>query len=165
MSDSSKKSGWQAYWPLLCLIVVAGLAACAVYLSLGTTGRDWMHLFMGFFLCQFALLKLFDLSGFANGFQMYDLVARRSREYAMVYPFIELGLGLAYLAFLLPMLTYILTIVVMGIGALGVFSALWSGLDVRCACMGTTLNVPLSTVAVVEDLGMGLMALTMLLTS
>ena len=36
--------------------------------------------------------------------------------------------------------------------------ALSRGLDVRCACMGTQLNVPLSTVTLTEDLVMVAMA-------
>jgi hypothetical protein len=47
-------------------------------------------------------------------------------------------------------------------GALGVVSALRRGLDIECACMGTVLHVPLSTVALVEDLGMAGMAGAML---
>lgn len=35
-------------------------------------------------------------------------------------------------------------------------------MDIQCACMGTVLDVPLSTVAVIEDLGMVLMACAML---
>ena len=49
--------------------------------------------------------------------------------------------------------------------ALGVFSALRRGLDVECACMGSVLHVPLSTVALVEDLGMAGMAGGMLARS
>ena len=52
----------------------------------------------------------------------------------------------------------------MTFGALGVLLALAKGLDLKSACMGNTLNVPLSTVAIIEDVGMAIMALTMLLT-
>ena len=45
--------------------------------------------------------------------------------------------------------------------ALGVISALRRGLDVNCACMGTVLKVPLSTVALTENVGMGAMATVM----
>lgn len=148
------------YWPLVCLILVALAAAIALTLS---SGRGWMTYFMGFFLTQFALLKLFNPIQFANGFQMYDLIAQKSRGYALAYPVIELLLGLSYLAFFLPAVTCILTIVILGIGAVGVILALKKGLDVRCACMGTILNVPLSTVTLTEDLGMVLMAILLLM--
>lgn len=154
---------WRDYLPLLVLLVVSALVAAAVYRSYGPGMNPVraMHAFMGFFLVVFALLKLFDLSGFADGFQMYDLLAKRSRTYALVYPFLELALGLAYLAFARPDAVYIATIILLGFGALGVISALRRGLDVNCACMGNTLKVPLSTVALVEDLGMAVMALVM----
>lgn len=148
------------YLPLWVLILVAALAA----LALGTDGMLWLRYFMGLFFCQFAMLKLFNLPQFANGFQMYDLVAKKSRFYALLYPFIELGLGLAYLAGIGPIATPWITIGVMGIGAIGVFRALKIGLDVRCACMGTILDVPLSTVTLTEDLGMIAMAAIMLIT-
>ncbi len=79
-----------------------------------------------------------------------------------MYPFIELGLGLSYLAHLVPPVTYVVTIIVMLWGALGVFRALMKGLDLECACMGTVLKVPLSTVVLLEDLGMAGMAAEML---
>ena len=148
------------YWPLFVLVIIAALAALAL-----TSPKNlfvWMHYFMGFFFCQFAMLKLFHPSDFADGFQMYDLVAKRFRVYAYLYPLIELGLGLAYLSFSRPMMTYIITILVMGVGAIGVIRALKRGLDIRCACMGTVLDVPLSTVTLSEDISMGVMAILML---
>ncbi|MBS0616271.1 MAG: hypothetical protein JSR58_06960 [Verrucomicrobia bacterium] len=151
------------YLPLVVLVVIAALAAKALSHS-SAQSFAWMHYFMGFFFCQFAMLKLFNVSGFAEGFEMYDLVAKKLRGYALVYPFIELGLGLSYLAFFRPMLTYTITVIVMGVSAIGVVRALRKGLDVRCACMGTVLNVPLSTVTLTEDLVMGVMALWMLLS-
>jgi hypothetical protein len=152
------------YWPLIILIMIAFLASLAIVWRLKSGTMDWMHYFMGILLCLFAMLKLFNLSGFADGFQMYDLLAKKSREYALFYPFLELGLGLAYLAFIFPTVTYSVTIAVMGISILGVIAALKRGLNVSCACMGTVLEVPLSTVTLTEDLGMGLMAACMLVS-
>lgn len=158
--QAGRGSRWQDYLPLMTIVALALLAACAKQLSyaVGWAWMSWMHDFMGFFLVVFSMFKFFNLEGFADGFQMYDLLAKPFRSYAYVYPFIELGLGLAYLAHLQPTATYIATIVVMVFGSLGVFNALRKGLDLECACMGTVLRVPLSTVALVEDLGMAAMA-------
>ena len=87
------------YWPLFVLILIALLASLAVARGTQQGFMAWMHFFMGFFLCQFAMLKLFHPSGFADGFQMYDLVAKKFRPYAYVYPYIELALR-ACLSFL-----------------------------------------------------------------
>ncbi|MBP9841097.1 MAG: hypothetical protein KBC64_01575 [Simkaniaceae bacterium] len=147
------------YWPLFVLILVAMLGARA----LAANWVEWMPLFMGFFFCQFAMLKLFHPAGFAEGFCKYDLLAKQVPIYAYIYPLIELGLGLGYLSGMNLLITEVITVVVMGIGAVGVVIALRAGLELKCACMGTVLDVPLSTVTLVEDLGMGFMALLMLL--
>lgn len=151
---------WQDYLPLLALFAVTLLAASAKDHAYGPDGRPlrWMHDFMGFFLVIFSLLKLFDLPGFADGFQKYDLLAKKSRRYALAYPFIELALGLSYLAFWRPTTVYAATVVILGFGALGVINALARGLNLKCACMGSILKVPLSTVALTENLGMVAMA-------
>lgn len=150
-----------AYWPLFSLILITAAAGYAVTWHLQGNLMAWMHYFMGFFLCSFAMLKIFNLKAFADGFQMYDLVASRSRVYAYIYPFIELSLGLSFLAFLAPALIYLATIIVMTIGAIGVMAALRRGLDINCPCMGSVLDVPLSTVTLTEDIGMGAMAAAM----
>lgn len=160
---SKSASGARDYLPLVALLAVAVLAASAQGLSAAPIngGMVWMHDFMGFFLVVFALLKLFDLPGFADGFQMYDLLAKGFRPYALAYPFIELALGLGYLAAWRPAILYPATVLVLGFGALGVIQALRKGLNVNCACMGNILKVPLSTVALTEDLGMAAMAAVM----
>lgn len=163
--ESTKPNLLNKYWPLFVLILIAALAACALVINDTFNLHNFMHAFMGFFLCQFAMLKLFHPSDFANGFQMYDLIAKKSRFYAYLYPLIELTLGLLYLSHLFPVLTYILTILFLGIGAIGVIKALKDGLDIRCACMGTVLDVPLSTVTLTEDITMVIMAAIMLLQS
>ncbi len=154
---------WGAYRPLA--VVIATAAAVAVARQAGYEGRwsgmAWMHDFMGVFLVIFAMFKFFDLRGFSEGFRKYDLLAKKSPGYAYVYPLIELGLGLGYLTQQRPAMLYALTVAVMAWSALGVISALRRGLDVNCACMGTVLKVPLSTVALTENVGMGAMATVM----
>lgn len=123
-----------------------------------------MHAFMGSFLFLFATLKLLDLSGFATAFRKYDLLASRVCSYAKVYPFLELALALGYLSQWQPEFIYLATTILMSFGALGIILALKKGLDLKCACMGSFLDVPLSTVALTENLTMVSMALAMLLS-
>ncbi len=154
---------WTNYLPLLIVIGSAMAAATAKQVAYAGPweGMAWMHDFMGVFLVVFAMFKFFDLRGFSDGFRMYDLLAKRSPGYAYVYPLIELGLGLGYLTQQRLPALYGLTVVVMVFGALGVVRALRKGFDINCACMGTVLKVPLSTVALTEDLGMAAMAAAM----
>lgn len=161
-----KKSGpgLAAYTPLFVIIIGSALSASARQVAWdGWEGRIWMHDFMGFFLTVFAMVKLFDLKGFADGFQKYDLLAGVCRPYALVYPFLELALGMGYLSLWNTDFVYLATIVLLGFGSLGVFNSMRQGKDLNCACMGSILKVPLSTVTLTEDLGMAAMALAMLM--
>lgn len=162
-SAHRRGKSWKDYLPLIVLLVITALAAGSKAWSYGpsATFTLWMHDFMGLFLVIFAMLKLFDLPGFADGFHRYDLLAQRTRSYGFVYPFIELALGVGYLSGHFFNFIYPATVIVMTFGAIGVIVALIKGLDIHCACMGTTLKVPLSTVALVEDMGMTTMAVFM----
>jgi hypothetical protein len=160
--DAERGKHWRDYWPLFVLIAVSALAATAITLPQPTL-MLWMHGYMGVFLCLFATLKLFHPEAFANGFVMYDLLAKRVRAYAYLYPYLELALGLCYLGFIAPQITYIVTIALFAFGALGVLVALRRGLDINCPCMGSILQVPLSTVTLTEDGAMIAMAAIMLL--
>lgn len=161
--DDSRGAHLAAYVPLITLVSIAALAGLATAMSTDLSMMRWMHYFMGFFLCTFAMLKLFHPVAFADGFEMYDLLAKRFRGYGYIYPYIELILGLGYLSFLVPEVTYTLTIIVLTFGAIGVLKALNEGLDINCPCMGSVLDVPLSTVTLTEDLAMAGMAIALLI--
>lgn len=122
-----------------------------------------MNNFMGGFFIIFSLFKLLNLSGFADAYATYDILAAKSRVYGLAYPFIELLLGVAYLIGVAPILTNVVTLVVMAIGSVGVIQALRSKRKFQCACLGTALNLPMTKVTLVEDVTMGLMALVMII--
>ena len=93
---------------------------------------------------------------------MYDLLAMKVSSYGFIYPFIELGLGLAYLTAFQPQFTNIATIVIMGFSSIGVIQSVLDKRKIRCACLGTVFNLPMSTVTIIEDLLMVGMAILML---
>src|SRR5262249_5779920 len=126
--------------------------------------RAMTHFMAGFFLA-FSFFKLLNLSAFADSYSMYDIVAQRSRAYALAYPFIELGLGLAYLSQGQPFAVNLVTLIVMGVSAVGVVQSLMSKRKIRCACLGAVFNLPMSTVTLVEDLLMAGMAAWMLVAN
>jgi hypothetical protein len=128
-------------------------------------GFDWsraMRHFMGGFFLAFSFFKLLDVAGFADSYRMYDVVAKRLPVYGYVYPFIELLLGAAYVANFQPTLTNWVTLVVMSISAVGVLQSVLQKRKIRCACLGTVFNLPMSTVTIVEDGLMVAMAAFML---
>jgi len=117
-----------------------------------------MHAFMGYFFIFLSIFKFFDLHGFVKGFSTYDIVAKKYHAYGYAYPFIELLLGIAYLTGFHLFFVNILTFFIMLIGGIGVLNSIRFGHRIECACLGTALHVPLSTVSVLENFGMGAMA-------
>lgn len=146
-------------YPLgLIVAFIAGIAGLATFARGSGAWHAFMLDFMAGFFLVFSFFKLLDLRGFADAYQSYDVLARRSRAYALAYPFLELALGVAYLLRWQPTLTNSVTLGLMLIGSVGVLRAVLDKRRIRCACLGTALNLPMTTVTLVEDLGMATMA-------
>lgn len=151
------------YYPLALLVTFLVGVVCLV--ELAASSFVWervMRNFMGGFFVVFSFFKLLDLRGFADSYRMYDVVARRFRGYAFIYPLIELLLGAAYLTGFQSAATNFATIVVMSVSSVGVIQSLLAKRKIRCACLGTVFNLPMSTVTLVEDALMIVMATLML---
>ncbi len=156
------------YKPLIvivCLISLVTIAVAARDFSVAgyvDTSSAMMNFMAGFFLV-FSGLKLMDIAGFARGYGMYDLLAAKVPAYGYVYPLLELALGLAYLTRFQMHTTNVVTLVLMTFSALGVARSLVQKKQFQCACLGTLLKVPLTKVALIEDLLMAVMAAIMLI--
>lgn len=153
------------YKPLL--LIVGFLVGATWLIHAQTPGRhwhEWMSDFMAGFFLVFSFFKLLNLSGFAQAYRGYDLIAAKSAAYAWTYPFIELALGVAYLTRWQPQVTHWATLAVMLVSAAGVLNALRKRQLIECACLGTVFKLPMSKVTLIEDLSMALMALAMLVT-
>lgn len=159
-ATQKKISGYTAFG-----LIIAGIIGGTMLLQII---RDW-HLhdimadFMGLFFITFGAFKLINYKAFIEAYQTYDIVAKKSKLYAMAYPFIEIGLGIAYLARFLLVPVNIITLVLMIIGSIGVLLALFKKQEFQCACLGTIINLPLTYITLIEDLAMAAMALIMLL--
>ncbi len=161
---SPEKSWLSTYQPLL--ILFGYLLVSSVLMQAGQDSIDWskwMQHFMAMFFMVFSFFKLLDIAAFANSYAMYDLLAMRFKPYGYVYPFIELALGLAYLTGVNLTITNLVTFVVMGFSSLGVIQSVLRKQKIRCACLGAVFNLPMSSVTIVEDLLMVVMAAWMLL--
>lgn len=164
----ARKSWLATYYPLL---LILGYITTVSYAGTGWTldfpkefWETFMMNFMAGFFLVFSFFKLLDLKGFATTYASYDLLAARSRAYALAYPFIELALGLAYLFKIAPQAVNLFTFILMVFSGIGVVRVLLKRQVIRCACLGTALNLPMSTVTIVEDFSMAAMALWMLLS-
>ena len=145
-----------SFAPLLVAVALIGLGSLAAGGSEGFMAR-----FMGGFFLVFGGLKLLDLRGFVSAYAMYDVLAARVTAYGWVYPFLEVGLGLAYLAVPGEANLHLATLGLMSFSSVGVVLAVTRGEQLKCACMGTAFNLPMTTVTIVEDLGMAAMAAAM----
>lgn len=156
----------ESLYPLL--LILAYLTGTVLLIGgfRGTLSAQWfMSSFMAGFFLIFSFFKLLNLRGFADAYRSYDVLARSIPAWGFAYPFVELALGVAFLTGWNPLLTNIATLVLMSVGAIGVFKALLSKSAIRCVCLGTVLNLPMTKVTLVEDLGMAAMAAVMLLVA
>ena len=145
-----------SFAPLLVAVALIGLGSLAA-----GGGEGFLARFMGGFFLVFGGLKLLDLRGFVSAYAMYDVLAARVTAYGWVYPFVEVGLGLAYLAVPGEANLHLATLGLMSFSSVGVVLAVTRGEQLKCACMGTAFNLPMTTVTIVEDLGMAAMAAVM----
>lgn len=151
------------YRPLIILLVYLLAVTGSVLFAAGVWDPTLaMRLFMGGFFIAFSFFKMLDVRGFADAYRTYDLVAKAWPGYGLIYPFIEFGLGIAYLANLNPLIVNGITFVVMAVSLAGVLRAVFSKRAIRCACLGTVFQLPMSTVTIIEDGLMLLMAGAML---
>ena len=139
-------------------IAVFALTFILIFVFNARTAIEYMKLFMGSFFVIFGILKIVNIQGFAEAYSMYDIISKRFKTYGYIYPCIELGLGVAYIAGLAIIIINWITLVVMLVSALGVFLKLREGEVVPCACLGVVFKVPMTWVTLFEDLLMAFMA-------
>lgn len=161
--DEEQPITLKTYWPLILvfLYIIGGVA-----IGQWVGGLNWMtamSTFMGLFFVVFSFFKLLDISGFAMSYSSYDIVAQKWLGYGYVYPFIELALGIAYLSDFNPLVTNMVTLVVMTLSTIGVLKSILRKSKFQCACLGTVFNLPMSTVTLLEDSLMVAMAAVMLI--
>ena len=145
--------------------ILGAITALAIGFSPGPSGVQWldaMRRFMGLFFLVFGLAKLFDLRTFVQAYAGYDVIAKRWTGYGYIYPFIELALAVIFLFQLDSPPIYWLTAALMAIGSVGVARELSRHSKVRCACLGSFVQLPLTTVSLVEDVTMVVMAIVAL---
>ena len=118
--------------------------------------------FMGLFYIIFSFFKILDIKGFSMSFRMYDPLAKQAHIYAYIYPFIEVILGMMFLFRFEVNIALILTVIVLGITTIGVTQTLLNKRSIKCACLGTTLNLPMTEATFIENALMIIMAFSLI---
>ncbi|MBG92671.1 MAG: hypothetical protein CL792_01635 [Chloroflexi bacterium] len=122
----------------------------------------WMKDYMGIFFVLFSFLKLLNIAGFSNTFKEYDIIAKYIPFFAVGYPFIELGLGLAFLSGTVLFFASLGTLLFMISQSIGVMNSLLHSQQIRCACMGSAVDLPISSLTLFENMVMIVMATYMI---
>jgi len=118
--------------------------------------------FMGLFYIVFSFFKILDIKGFSMSFKMYDPLAKKAQIYASIYPFIEVLLGVMFLTRYEVNIALVITVIVLGVTTIGVTRTLLNKRAIKCACLGTTLNLPMTEATFIENALMIIMALILL---
>jgi len=141
----------QTYKPLILIVAfIAGVTLLAQYPFAEFSAMLWMRHFMAGFFIVFAFFKLLNISGFANSYAMYDVIAQRWKSWA-------------YLINFNPLLTNVATLIILSIGTIGVVKSNLNKRSIQCACLGEVFNLPMSKVTIVENVSMLVMAGFMLI--
>lgn len=124
---------------------------------------DMARFFMGYFFLFFGGLKAIKWKEFVEAYKVYDILAMRSSIYAHAYPAIELMLASLFLSGAYLLFANIFTLIIIVIGAWGVYLKLRKKEEIPCACMGAVFKVPMTHATLFEDILMAVMAAGMLI--
>lgn len=146
------KNWFATYKPIL--LIFGYITIISIISAVSADGFNWpqgMNVFMAGFFLTFSFFKMLDLQAFAESYSMYDIVAKKIKAWGYIYAFVELALGIAYATNFEPIITNIITLVVMTISIIGVLESVFNKRKIRCACLGAVFNLPMSTVTIIED--------------
>jgi copper chaperone CopZ len=169
---TQQEQSWVSqYYPYPLLLIVAFITGVSflksfhlnIYAMQHFQLKMFLHNFMTGFFLVFSFFKLLDVKAFAESFQMYDLLAAKVPVYGKIYPFIELTLGILCLIHFQEKYVYIADIVIMAFGALGVIQSVVDKRKIRCACLGSVFNLPMSTITIIENSVMVMIGIVLLL--
>ena len=118
--------------------------------------------FIGLFYIVFSFFKIIDIKGFSMSFRTYDPIAKQAPIYGYIYPFIEVILGMMFLIRVEVNIALILTVIILGITTIGVTQTLINKRSIKCACLGTTLNLPMTEATLIENALMIIMAFSLI---
>ena len=155
------KTKLQQLKPLLLILFYISSAGVLLHYK-DWSWSEFMLDFMGLFYIVFGFFKMLDLKGFPESFKMYDPLAKRLPIYGWIYPFIETALGIMFLMRFQVNTALIMTLVVLGITTIGVSKTLLDKKSIRCACLGTSLKLPMTEATLIENTIMIAMATLML---
>jgi copper chaperone CopZ len=127
--------------------------------------KEFFRLYMGYFFIIFSFLKLQNINQFAISFSKYDPISQKYFKFGVIYPFLELFLGILFILNFFGLFINILTIIIFIPQTIGIIIKLRNNEKIACACIGTSVEIPLSNLTIIENLIMCIMAIYMIAVS
>ena len=159
--EIKKKSKFKQLYPLLLIITYIFLSC--IFLNIDNMNiQNFMLDFMGIFFVVFSFFKLLNLKGFQNSFKKYDLIGKQFHLYCWIYPFIEIVIGIFLLMRLHIYICLIITLIILISTSIGVIKSLLKNENIKCACLGSVLDLPMTEATLIENFTMIIMSLIML---
>ena len=149
--------------PILLALLIVTILSLSLQVSYKTFDlNNWFLTYMGIFFVLFSFLKLFDVKTFSVTFTKYDILAKRIPKFSITYPFLEFLLGIAFLTQTILIFASIITLIVMTSQTIGVMRVLRKHQTIQCACLGSSISLPISHITFLENMVMILMSLYMI---
>lgn len=146
------KSTKREYRKFLAVIIFIALAATLMSTLISFNIVDWVRWFVGSSMLVFGGAKLISYESFLEVFPRYNLIAHRWRIYALVYPFVELILGIMFILDMAPGFRNVLAIAMTGSGLYSLAIALQhKGPTANHTWLGHAFKLPMSSVMFFED--------------
>lgn len=149
--------------PILLALTIVIVSSLSIQTPFQNFDLDnWFITYMGLFFMLFSFLKLLNIKGFSITFSRYDLLGKNIPGFAVSYPFLELCLGVAFLTNSLLITANLATLIFMISQCIGVGNVLRKKEIIQCACLGSSINLPVSYLTLIENLVMVSMSSYML---
>lgn len=160
------KSTKREYRKFLAVLIFIALSATLMSTLINFRPLDWIRWFVGSSLLVFGGFKLISYESFLEVFPRYDLIAHRYRVYALVYPFVQVVLGIMFILDMASGFRNVLTLAMAAVGLYGVTLALThKGPSAHHTWLGHFLKLPMSTGFLFENLMLTLLMLILIIGS
>jgi cation transport ATPase len=148
--QNEEKTKIKQLWPLFLSLIYVFVGTILINHS-SLEPKKMMTDFMGLFFILFSFFKLLDIRGFSRSFSMYDVLAKRISFYGLVYPFIEMILGVMFLFQNHIYYALLITFIILTSTTIGVIQTLILKRSIKCACLGTVLDLPMTEATLIEN--------------
>ena len=149
--------------PILLALTIVIVSSLSIQTPFQNFDLDnWFITYMGLFFMLFSFLKLLNIKGFSLTFSRYDLLGKNIPGFSISYPFLEFCLGVAFLTNSLLITANLTTLIFMISQSIGVGNVLRKKEIIQCACLGSSINLPVSYLTLIENLVMVSMSSYML---